>query len=71
MTAIGTMSALAPPREFAQSHWDIYDTFTDAQRAAIASYLDVLPGFVHLDTEDVTRVARSLTRYWGRFLTTS
>jgi hypothetical protein len=71
MTAIGTMSALAPWQKFAQSYWDIYDKFTSAQRSAIASYVDALPRLVHLDKEDATLVERSLTRYWERFLSTS
>jgi hypothetical protein len=68
MTAIGTISALAPSSEFEASSWQIYDGFTPAQRAAIASYIEKLPRLVELDLEDATRVARSLERYWAQFL---
>ena len=68
MTAIGTMSALAPSAEFARYRWDIYDGFTLQQRAAMAMYVEALPRLVELDREDVTRVSRSLGRYWAQFL---
>jgi hypothetical protein len=68
MTAIGTMSAIAPSAEVASRSWAFYDMFTDDQRAAIASYVEALPRLVHLDEEDATNVARSMDQYWRRFL---
>jgi hypothetical protein len=68
MTAIGTIDAIAPSPEFASRRWVFYDSFTEDQRTAIASYVDALPRFVHLDEEDAARVARSMDHYWGRFL---
>jgi hypothetical protein len=68
MTAIGTISALAPSSEFETSYWQIYDGFTPEQRAAIASYVETLPRLLELDHEDAARVAHSLERYWAKFL---
>jgi hypothetical protein len=68
MTAIGTMSALAPSAEFAPYRWDIYDGFTVEQRAAMAKYVEALPRLVELDREDATHVSRSMERYWAQFL---
>jgi hypothetical protein len=70
MTAIGTIHAIAPSPEFAASHPAIYDSFTGAQRTAIASYVQALPHLVRLDHEDAARLARSLDQYWHRFLPT-
>jgi len=71
MTAIGTMSALAPSAELARYRWDIYDGFTVDQRAAMAKYVEALPRLVELDREDATRVSRSIGRYWAQFLPVS
>jgi hypothetical protein len=69
MTAIGTISALAPSREFAHSYEAIYDqSFTDEQRRAIALYLEGLPAIVHLEHQDDASVTRALGRYWSGFL---
>ena len=68
MTAIGTMSALAPSAEVARWRWDVYDGFTLQQRAAIAKYVEALPRLVELDRQDATLVSRSLGRYWAQFL---
>ncbi len=68
MTVIGTMSALAPPAEFARYRWDTYDQFTMEQRAALARYVAALPRLVELDREDAVRVRRSIERYWAQFL---
>ena len=68
MTAIGTMSALAPSAEFSRYRWGIYDAFTLQQRAAIAMYIEALPRLVKLDKVDATLVSRSLGRYWAQFL---
>jgi len=68
MTAIGTISALAFPREFEESYEATYETFTAEQRSAIASYLHALPRLIDLDHEDGARVARSVQRYWAQFL---
>jgi len=68
MTAIGTMSALAPSAEFARYRWETYDGFTLQQRAAMAMYVEALPRLVELDREDGTRVSRSIQRYWAQFL---
>lgn len=68
MTAVGTISALAPSAEFAWYRWHIYDGFTPEQRMAIAMYVEALPRLVELDREDVTLVGRSLERCWARFL---
>ena len=68
MTAIGTISALAPSPEFARSRWDIYDGFSSEQRTAIASYLEALPRLVNLDYRDATEVEASLNDYWAQFL---
>lgn len=68
MTVIGTMSALAPSAGAAQSRWDIYDSFTVEQRAAMAKYVEALPRLVELDREDAIHVSRSMGRYWAQFL---
>jgi hypothetical protein len=68
MTAIGTMSAIAPSPEFASRRWALYDTFTAEQRTAIASFVEALPRLVHLNHEDATYVAISMEKYWHRFL---
>jgi hypothetical protein len=68
MTAIGTISALAPRPEFARSLWDIYDRFSNEQRTAIASYVEALPRLVNLDYRDATEVETSLNDYWAQFL---
>ncbi len=71
MTVIGTIGALAPTKEFRAYRYAMFDTFTEQQRAAIASYLDALPGLVHLDREDATLVERAMRDYWRRFIPTS
>lgn len=71
MTAIGTISALAPSAEVARYRWEIYDGFTVEQRAAMAKYVEALPRLVELDREDATHVSRSIGRYWAQFLPTA
>jgi uncharacterized protein DUF6714 len=68
MTAIGTIGSLAPPPQFEASLSRIFDGFTIDQKASIAAYLDALPRLIELDHADATSVARSLDKYWGRFL---
>lgn len=68
MTAIGTISAIAPEESFAPSRWAMYDSWSAEQRAAIASFVEALPRLVRLDSADASSVARSLDRYWHRFL---
>jgi hypothetical protein len=68
MTAIGTISAIAPDQTFARRRWAIYDSFTAEQRTAIASYVEALPRLVRLDHEDAKRIGRSMNHYWRRFL---
>lgn len=68
MTTIGTIMALAPAARFEEGILRLYEPFTVAQKTAIASYLMALPRLVDLDDEDATTIARSIERYWGRFL---
>ena len=64
MTAIGTISALAP-RKSMRWRWD---SLSRDQLTAIASYLEALPRLVDLDDEDTMLVARSLESNWAQFL---
>jgi hypothetical protein len=68
MTWIGTIGALAPSKDFRERMYSMFDTFTEPQRAAIASYVDALRRLVHLESEDANLVERSIRDYWGRFL---
>ena len=68
MTAIATMSALAPSAEIARYRWNTYDGFTLEQRVAMAKYVEALPRLVALDHDDVIWVRRSIERYWAQFL---
>ncbi len=71
LTVIGTLGALTPGREFREHYYAIFDTFSEAQRAAIASYVEALPRLVHLRRDDAVRVERALRDYWRRFLPVS
>ena len=68
MTVIGTISSLAWSPQFDGSHRQTYATFTEDQRAAIASYVEALPRLVRLGREDVTLIRRAFDRYWADFL---
>ncbi len=72
MTAIETISALAPDAKFDatfEAAWfSRFDGFTAEQRAAIARYVEALPRLVDLDDRDATTLARSLDRHWARLL---
>jgi hypothetical protein len=68
MTVIGVISALAPSELFADELYEIYDAFSEAQRAALAGYVAALPALVHLDETDAERVAIALDEYWSQFL---
>jgi hypothetical protein len=68
MTVIGTLGSLAPSELFADELYEVYDGFTPAQRAALATTLEALPTLVHLDDADAERVAIAMDEYWSQFL---
>jgi hypothetical protein len=68
MTAIGTIGALVDLFDFEASRRRTYDGFTAEQRTAIAAYVQALPQFVDLDTDDAARLTSSFERYWAQFL---
>jgi hypothetical protein len=68
MTAIGTIYAIAPSAQSGAYRSAVFDSFTAAQRTAIASYVEALPRLVSLDYEDSTSLARALDHYWRQFL---
>jgi hypothetical protein len=45
-----------------------YKLLNDAQRRAIAVFVQALPTLVSLNTEDSTRMRRALEYYWKRWL---
>ena len=70
MTVIGTLSAIAPYDDFRRRMPSIFDAFSDQQKAAIASYLDALPGLVALDQEDTVLIDRAMEFYWRQYVPT-
>jgi hypothetical protein len=69
LSVIGTISALAPGKDFREHQYGIYDAFfSQQQRCAIAAYVEALPGLVELGWEDTALLERSLRDYWGQFL---
>jgi Family of unknown function (DUF6714) len=68
MTVIGTVFALAWGDQFDTTYREVYASFTEEQRAAIARYVEALPRLVELNSEDLTRISRALDRYWMQFL---
>jgi hypothetical protein len=65
---IGTLSWIVPGKDFRVHHYAIFDTFSEAQREAIAAYVEALPRLVNLRWGDPVLVERSIRDYWGRFL---
>jgi hypothetical protein len=65
MWCISTVSALDQRKAYTPGFIDL---LTDAQRAAIAAYVEALPGLVELDYEDAARIDRSLARVWRSYL---
>jgi ribosomal protein S16 len=71
MRVIGTLGALYPKKDRWQHHMDRYSLLNEAQRGAIASFLDALPDLVDLDHDDAKIVPRALRNYWHQFLPAS
>lgn len=68
MARIGTMHRIAPPKEFRESGYAMFDGWTPQQRAAIAAYVEALPRLVELQDEDPPLVERAIRDYWHQFL---
>jgi hypothetical protein len=68
MRVIGTLSSLYPKRDAWPYHMERYKLLNDAQRRAIAVFVQALPTLVSLNTEDSTRMRRALEYYWKRWL---
>jgi hypothetical protein len=62
---IGTLMALDPRKDYNTMRLSL---LSEPQRAAIASFLVVLPQCVKLDEEDRKRVSRSLSAHWSRYV---
>ena len=68
MRVIGTLSALYPKKDLWDYHVQRYSLLDEAQKGAIASFLQALPDMIKLDHEDSKIVPRALRNYWGQFL---
>jgi hypothetical protein len=71
MTAIGTLAAIAPISEPAMrlDRYRLFEAeFSEAQRIAIAVYVQVLPDLVHLNDLDAAYLDGATREYWHRYL---
>ncbi|MCB1096322.1 MAG: DUF6714 family protein [Verrucomicrobiales bacterium] len=66
---MSTLLCLRPKRDTWEHSMHHYELLSTEQRQAIAVFLEALPSFVDLDTEDGKLVSRALRDYWGQFLT--
>jgi hypothetical protein len=72
MRVIGTLSGLYAKKD---DSWEYtmhrYSLLNNAQKTAIARFLEALPKLVKLDSEDLKVVLRALRNYWGEYLQTN
>ncbi|GEM_PF-2198208 len=68
MRSVATLAALYPR----PGAWELfqyrYSALNDAQRSAIACFLEVLPDVIDLWAEDALLATSALHNYWGRYL---
>jgi hypothetical protein len=64
MWCIGTIASLDQRRPYPL---DFMEMLTDAQRTAIAAYVEALPELVALDHEDAAVIDRSLAQVWRTY----
>ena len=65
MRVISTISALDPRDAYGGSR---HTMFSEAQRRAIAHFLEALPNLLELWPEDAKVASRSLAAYWAKYL---
>lgn len=68
MRVMGTLGALYPTQKFWIHQTAKYALLSDAQKQAIAQFLQSVPSFIMLDAEDAKIVHRALRNYWSQYV---
>jgi hypothetical protein len=64
MTTIGVLMALEADKGWRTYRRTMYDTFTPAQRAAVAAFVETFPMLVALDPMDEWKLELAFASYW-------